>query len=76
MRPESRGAHWRLDFLDRNPGWGRQNIIARREGDAMQLTVRPIPELPEDFVRMLEGQAVAPTAAQPTVDAKPKLPIR
>jgi hypothetical protein len=71
MRPESRGAHWRLDFLDRDPGWGRQNIIARKEGDAMQGTVRPIPELPEDFVRMLEGQAAAPTAAQP-----PKLPIR
>jgi len=76
MRPESRGAHWRLDFLDKDPGWGRQNIIARKEGAAMQVTVRPIPELPEDFVRMLEGQAVAPTAAQPMVETKPKLPIR
>ena len=75
MRPESRGAHWRLDFLDRDPGWGRQNIIARKEGDAMQVTVRPILELPEDFARMLEGQAVAPSAAQPVVESKPKLPI-
>jgi hypothetical protein len=42
----------------------------------MQVTVRPIPELPEDFVRMLEGQAVAPTAAQPMVETKPILPER
>ncbi len=74
MRPESRGAHWRLDFLDKDPGWGRQNIIARKEGETMQVTVHPTPELPEDFARMFQGEAVATTAAPPKVE-KRKLPI-
>ncbi len=75
MRPESRGAHWRLDFLDKDPGWGRQNIIARKEGETMPVTVRAIPELPEDFARMFEGEAITTTAATPIVETKPKLPI-
>ncbi len=76
MRPESRGAHWRLDFLDKDPGWGRQNIIARKKGETMQVSVRPITEFPEDFARMFEGEAVATAATKPIVETKPKLPIR
>jgi succinate dehydrogenase / fumarate reductase flavoprotein subunit len=65
MRPESRGAHWRLDFLEKDPGWGRQNIIARKEGETMQITTRPRPELPPEFARLFEGEPAASPASHP-----------
>ncbi len=65
MRPESRGAHWRLDFLEKDPGWGRQNIIARKEGETMQIATRPRPELPPEFARLFEGEPAASPASHP-----------
>jgi succinate dehydrogenase / fumarate reductase flavoprotein subunit len=54
-RKESRGGHFRDDFPDKDPSYGKFNIIIRRgpEGE-MQVTREPIPEIREDLKRIIE----------------------
>lgn len=42
----------------------------------MHVTVRPIPELPEEFARMFEAAAIATAATTPSAEPHSKLPIR
>lgn len=53
-RQESRGAHARIDYdkLD-DAKWGKLNHIIVREGDAMKLSERPLPEMPEELKQIL-----------------------
>ncbi len=52
-RTESRGAHWRLDFPDQDPEWGRKNLVVTREGDAMTVAAAPVPQMPPELARLL-----------------------
>ncbi len=52
VRQESRGAHWRLDFLEKDPAWGRQNLIAHKDGSAMRISTRPVAEMPPELARL------------------------
>jgi succinate dehydrogenase / fumarate reductase, flavoprotein subunit len=49
-RRESRGAHFREDYPDKDAEWGRFNLIVKRAADGgMQLTRRPVPEVPDEL---------------------------
>jgi len=52
-RTESRGAHWRLDFPDQDPEWGRKNLVVTREGDSMTVAAAPVPQMPAELARLL-----------------------
>lgn len=51
-RRESRGAHCRLDYPQKDKGW-LANIICSKEGDRMVLEKRPIEPMPEHLRRLL-----------------------
>ena len=55
MRKESRGAQFREDFPNKDPEWGKYNIIVRRAQDGeMQVEKKPIPPLPDDLKAVIE----------------------
>jgi succinate dehydrogenase / fumarate reductase flavoprotein subunit len=54
-RKESRGGHFRDDFPEKNPSYGKFNIVIRRGPNGeMQVTREPIPEMREDLKRIVE----------------------
>src|SRR5438874_1036184 len=54
-RKESRGGHFRDDFPDKDPGYGKFNILVRRgPGGEMQVTREPIPQMRDDLKRIVE----------------------
>jgi len=55
MRQESRGAHFREDYLAKDNAWGKQNIVIRKAPDGvMQVGCEPIPQLRTDLVQIIE----------------------
>jgi len=56
-RKESRGGHFRDDHPDKDPAFGKFNIILRKQADgSMQLERRPIPPLPAELAQIIEEQ--------------------
>jgi len=54
-RRESRGAQWRTDYPDLNPEWAKKNLIATKAADgSVQISTRPVPEMPEDLAKLFE----------------------
>jgi succinate dehydrogenase / fumarate reductase flavoprotein subunit len=53
-RKESRGAQWRTDYPDPDPAWGKRNLIATRDGDAVTITTRPVPEMPAELAALFQ----------------------
>ena len=53
VRKESRGAHSRTDFPKTDPEWARRNNVARRGGDGMEVTQRPVAAPPPDLAALL-----------------------
>jgi succinate dehydrogenase / fumarate reductase, flavoprotein subunit len=74
-RRESRGAHWRLDYLEKDAALGRVNFIAYNDGGSMKLRQRPVEPMPAELARLFEEPAVLPTAKQPPA-AQPPQPRR
>jgi succinate dehydrogenase / fumarate reductase flavoprotein subunit len=55
LRKESRGAQFREDFPEKDPEWGKYNIVVRRgsEGE-MVVDKRPVPIMPEELKAIVE----------------------
>jgi len=70
-RRESRGAHWRLDYLEKDPVLGRVNFIAYNEGGHVNLKTRPVPEMPSELAKLF-ADTTAPSAPQPPAASPPK----
>jgi succinate dehydrogenase / fumarate reductase flavoprotein subunit len=54
-RKESRGAQFREDYPDKDPEYGRFNIVVRKGRDGrMELSRRPNPALPGELAAIIE----------------------
>ncbi|MBS1826699.1 MAG: fumarate reductase/succinate dehydrogenase flavoprotein subunit [Acidobacteria bacterium] len=55
LRRESRGAQFRDDYPDKDPDWGKHNIIVKRDGDGqMEIEKRPVKPLPDELKQIIE----------------------
>jgi succinate dehydrogenase / fumarate reductase flavoprotein subunit len=55
-RRESRGGHFREDYPEKDPAFGKVNIVLSKGRDGrMELTRAPIPEMPEELKRIIEA---------------------
>ncbi len=61
-RRESRGAHWRTDFPNADATFAKLNLIAVKDGEAMRITTRPVPEMPEELADLFDGKVRQKTA--------------
>jgi succinate dehydrogenase / fumarate reductase flavoprotein subunit len=67
-RRESRGAHWRLDYPDKDDAdQGRVNYITYKGDDGMKLKSAPVPPVPEELAALFEVSA--PPVLRPEDDA-------
>lgn len=54
-RKESRGAQWRLDYLERDDGhWGKLNLIAVIDNKKAKVFTRPLPQMPDNLKALFE----------------------
>jgi succinate dehydrogenase / fumarate reductase flavoprotein subunit len=55
LRKESRGAQFREDFPDKDPEWGRHNIVVSRAADGgMAVEKRPLSPIPDELKQIIE----------------------
>ena len=56
-RRESRGGHFRDDYPDKDPAFGKFNIVVRKGRDGrMELSRVPIPEMPPELKEVIKEQ--------------------
>ena len=54
-RKESRGGHFRDDYPDKSPEFGRINIVVRQRSDGgMEVSRVPLPEMPAELKQIIE----------------------
>jgi succinate dehydrogenase flavoprotein subunit len=70
-RRESRGAHWRLDYLEKDAALGRLNIIAYNDDGDVKLRRRPVPEMPPELAKLFQEPAATPPATTQAPGPRP-----
>ena len=56
-RKESRGAHTRDDYREKDPEWGKFNLVVEKAADgSMQVCKEPIEPIPERLAKIIEEQ--------------------
>jgi succinate dehydrogenase / fumarate reductase flavoprotein subunit len=64
-RRESRGSQWRFDFPEKDPHFGRVNLVAVRRGEGMGVEERDVSLMPDEAVRRLAKSRFFDPAALP-----------
>jgi succinate dehydrogenase / fumarate reductase flavoprotein subunit len=54
QRTESRGAHTREDFPGSDPEWGSVNNIVRQSAAGIEVSRKPLPEMPEELQQLIK----------------------
>jgi len=62
-RKESRGAHWRLDYQQKDPALGMVNMVAYEENGSLKIRRRQIPQMPPELARLFEESSPQPVTA-------------
>src|SRR5205814_2210685 len=70
-RRESRGAHWRLDYLEKDEALGRLNFIAYNDGGQVKLKQRPVPEMPPELAKLFQEPTPSPAPPKPPATRPP-----
>ena len=56
-RKESRGAHWRKDFLSKDETWGKQNLVTYKDtSGAMKIKMMPTPQMPPELAQLFQQE--------------------
>ncbi len=55
-RRESRGAHARVEYPDSDQQFGTVNVVVRRDDERMTVRQEPIPPMPDELKRIVEGE--------------------
>ncbi len=55
-RRESRGGHTRVEHPDSDARLGTVNVVVRRQGNTMAVAQEPLPPLPAELKRIVEGE--------------------
>ena len=56
-RKESRGAHTRLDYPDKDEKLGKLSVVIRKNSDGdLEVSSEPIPEIPEGLQRIIDAR--------------------
>ena len=71
-RRESRGAHWRLDHLEKDAALGRVNFIAYNDGGNLRLRQQPVAPMPPELAKLVEEPASKAPAAKPPATQPPE----
>jgi succinate dehydrogenase / fumarate reductase flavoprotein subunit len=69
-RRESRGAHWRLDYLEKDPKFGAINFIASSENGMVKLKQRPVPAMPQELASLFDDKSGAAAQKPAPPEAK------
>jgi succinate dehydrogenase / fumarate reductase flavoprotein subunit len=62
-RKESRGAHWRLDYQQKDAALGMVNFVAYDENGTLKIRRRQIPQMPPELARLFEESSPQPVTA-------------
>ncbi len=57
LRRESRGAHWRTDYPDKDEELGKVNFIACKTPTGMEVKPHPIPPMPPELAQVFEEES-------------------
>jgi succinate dehydrogenase / fumarate reductase flavoprotein subunit len=55
-RTESRGAHWRTDFPDKDPEQGRVNYMVCKTDEGMEVSPLPTAPMPAELAELVEAK--------------------